>query len=74
MMAEIDETKCPLCGEDNNCMNLKIRCDLKSDCWCASEDMSFPSELIEKVPEDAKLKACICQSCVKAFNTIDKQY
>lgn len=51
---------CPLCGKDNNCRQSK-------ECWCHSA--TIPKELLDKVPEDKKGKACICKSCVDKYNS-----
>lgn len=59
-MEKIDDKICPLCGKPNNC-----RVD-SGDCWCM--EVSVPKELLEKVPEDKKNKACICKSCIDKYN------
>ena len=33
-------------------------------CWCMTA--TFSSELLDRVPEEAKNKACICEKCVVA--------
>lgn len=53
---------CPICGEDNDCGLLK---DPTQACWCTQK--TFPNELLQKVPENMKNKACICQRCVEKF-------
>lgn len=63
MTTKIDETKCPLCGQDNNCLNVKCGGDPENNCWCNDKGISFPPELTDQVPEPAKHKACICQAC-----------
>lgn len=53
------EKLCPLCGSVNNC-------GVKSgDCWCFHTKV--PIKLREKVPNDLKGKACICQKCVNDY-------
>lgn len=63
--APIDETRCPLCGEDNDCLNIKRDGDMKKNCWCNDGRITFPAELIAKVPTQLKHKACICRSCAE---------
>ncbi len=52
--------ECPFCGKDNGCMAHE-----KSACWC--ESFPIPTELREYIPEDKKMKACVCKTCVIAF-------
>jgi hypothetical protein len=57
--------KCPLCGEGNDCQ----RCEgvaYKGPCWCFKVEV--PQELIGRLPEDLRGKACICRECVMDFH------
>lgn len=81
MSTTIDETRCPLCGENNACLNVSLNACLKASlnvslkvkqsggsenkCWCSDDSISFPAELIAQVPGHLKRKACICQSCAE---------
>ncbi len=56
---------CPLCGQSNACLSVAAT-DTKQACWCANPKLKFPKTLLEKVPEEARGKACICQACVEA--------
>ncbi|WP_332873982.1 cysteine-rich CWC family protein [Amphritea pacifica] len=58
----IDPHLCPLCHQDNRCGNLSS-CGSDASCWCRSPDISFPQTLLDRVPEEAKGRACICRSC-----------
>ena len=73
MHDQIDETCCPLCGEDNACLNAclseKLGGDTKNKCWCNTNRLSFPDELIAQVPNHLKHKTCICQTCVEKYLT-----
>jgi len=51
---------CPVCGRPNDC-GLAAG---KSDCWCASINIS-PAAL-DRVPDEAKGKICICARCAGA--------
>lgn len=53
------EKTCPLCGNPNNCMHGS------SDCWC--NHVKIPRELIERIPEEKRRKACICKNCVDNY-------
>ena len=33
-------------------------------CWCTQ--VKFSAELLQRVPQEARHKACICQACVQA--------
>lgn len=55
---EIDQTKCPICGNDNNCKHNK-------ECWC--HNVTIPNGLLDMIPEDKKGKACICKSCIDKY-------
>lgn len=52
------ESKCPLCGKNNEC-------NVAGNCWCSKE--SFPEDIISQVPDHQKRKACICIDCLKEY-------
>jgi hypothetical protein len=56
----LNDKICPLCGQPNYCKAHD------GDCWCTK--VKVPKELIEKVPEDKKGKACICKTCIDKYN------
>jgi hypothetical protein len=58
---------CPLCGNNNACMNTSV-VNPKQACWCANPALKFPKALLDKLPEEARGKACICQACVEAYH------
>jgi hypothetical protein len=43
----------------------------KSECWCASVKIS--PEALEKVPEGAKGKVCVCRKCGEDCGTVPRQ-
>jgi prepilin-type processing-associated H-X9-DG protein len=55
---------CPLCGDANECQ-LASPAAHKGPCWCAREEI--PGELLKRVPENFKNRACICRNCVEKF-------
>jgi prepilin-type N-terminal cleavage/methylation domain-containing protein/prepilin-type processing-associated H-X9-DG protein len=55
---------CPLCGGANECQ-LCSPAAYKGPCWCAQTQI--PEALLAQVPPELKNKACICRSCVSAF-------
>lgn len=63
----ISPNLCPLCHQDNRCGNLSV-CDSSTSCWCRSPEIKFSEKLLNKIPNDAKKKACICKACTLAHN------
>jgi len=57
----VDPTVCPICGKSNQCE--RVKCESVENCWCSQ--IKFSQKLIDKVPEKAKRKACICRECVE---------
>jgi hypothetical protein len=57
---------CPLCGGDNRCAMELARAtgEAQAPCWCVNE--TFPPELMATLPDEARGKACICISCLRA--------
>jgi len=51
---------CPLCGGPNACAPAKSAI-LDTPCWC--RNVTFSVELLSKVPDQFKNKACICATC-----------
>jgi len=56
-----NETVCPVCLADNQCM-----AHSKTPCWC--NNVKIPQELLDLVPQEQRGKSCICLSCINAFN------
>jgi len=63
--ADSDPARCPLCGKANDCRLCTVG-DYKVPCWC--EAAQIPTELVARVPANARNRACICRSCVVAFH------
>jgi hypothetical protein len=62
----IDPSKCPICGDTNQCAQeiAKATGTPPERCWCITA--TFSSEVLDRVPKEAKNKACICSKCVSA--------
>ncbi len=59
----IDPTRCPLCGQPNQCA-AEIRRETNQPqppCWC--RQASFTEALLARVPQAARHQACICARC-----------
>ena len=54
-----DTTKCPLCGQDNQCAVAAGR-DPET-CWCMST--TIDPEQLAAIPSEAQGKVCICSAC-----------
>jgi prepilin-type processing-associated H-X9-DG protein/prepilin-type N-terminal cleavage/methylation domain-containing protein len=56
--------QCPLCGGANECQ-LCSPAAYKGSCWCAHAEIS--AELLARVPENSRNRACVCKNCVEIF-------
>ncbi|MBN1610925.1 MAG: cysteine-rich CWC family protein [Polyangiaceae bacterium] len=55
--APVDPTRCPLCGEDNDCGMVKG----ESTCWCTA--VTVPREVSDRISPEAQGVACVCRTC-----------
>ena len=62
---QFNPAQCPLCGGNNECL-LCTAVAYKGQCWCAH--MEIPGELLARVPENLRNRACICRTCVEKFH------
>lgn len=62
----VDPLVCPLCGKANACVNLADK-DVSRSCWCNDPAITFPAELLSRIPPDMRRKACVCKACVLEF-------
>lgn len=62
----IDQHRCPLCGSDNQCANVRQQKTgvQQEPCWCSHA--RFDATLLARVPENARNKACVCVRCAGA--------
>lgn len=63
MQTSVDASACPLCGQANRCaMEAQRETGVpQPPCWCTQVD--FSAELLARIPDSARRKACICQAC-----------
>jgi len=61
--ADVDASRCPLCGEANGCAIERERetGQAQGPCWCMQAGVS--AEALALVPPDARGLACICGRC-----------
>jgi hypothetical protein len=57
MTGGVDTTRCPLCGESNQCGMAAGA----TECWCFGAKIS--ADVLERVPDAARGVACVCASC-----------
>jgi prepilin-type N-terminal cleavage/methylation domain-containing protein/prepilin-type processing-associated H-X9-DG protein len=62
----INPSLCPLCGGANGCQLCAPAAGNGQPCWCLAVEM--PAELLARVPENARNRACICRGCVEKFH------
>ena len=63
--AAFDAGLCPLCGRPNACQMCSTAA-AKGPCWCY--EVELPAELLARVPEAFRNRACICRDCVTDFH------
>ncbi|MFM2081966.1 MAG: hypothetical protein RL380_657, partial [Verrucomicrobiota bacterium] len=56
---------CPLCGQPNACGQC-APATRSLPCWC--ERVVIPGELLARVPDELRGRACICKNCVEKFH------
>ena len=56
-----DASRCPLCGEGNECALVEGRDG--ATCWCVAD--VFPTSLLEQVSNVARGQVCICEACAR---------
>ena len=63
MSTPVNATLCPVCGKSNQCaMELaEATGQAQAPCWCT--EATFSAELLSRIPEDLRGKACICPTC-----------
>jgi len=54
-----DTSKCPLCGQENECAMAKG--DSPESCWCMTASMD--PKALASIPAEVQGKVCICQRC-----------
>jgi hypothetical protein len=53
----VDPTLCPICGQPNGCGAARG----EATCWC--ETAVIPAEVLERIPVEARGRACVCREC-----------
>ncbi|HEY4665618.1 MAG TPA: cysteine-rich CWC family protein [Comamonas sp.] len=68
MSSILDSSRCPLCGQANQCA---VAAGLPPEsCWCMQA--SIAPEALERVPAKQRGKACVCPACGQAAVTNDQ--
>lgn len=66
-MTEINDTKCPICGENNSCQYSMKNNTAQKSCWCENSNYIFSDDIFTHISDKLKDKTCVCESCVKAL-------
>ena len=66
---EVDAGACPLCRQPNRCSMEAARLSGRAPepCWCTEID--FSTDLLARVPPEARRLACICEACARRCGT-----
>lgn len=67
MIDSINEGKCPICGNNNECQNIVESTINQKPCWCENTEYAFPVDLFTRIDTKFKDKACICKACAQAY-------
>jgi hypothetical protein len=65
-MQPLPNHACPLCGGTNSCAAAASG-SFESNCWC--RDVAIPPDLLDRIPEAQRGKACVCAACIDAAAT-----
>jgi hypothetical protein len=67
-ISAVDATRCPMCGQANQCAIEEKRVSgvPQPPCWCTQ--VNFDNQLLSAIANEARGKACICQVCAKSKN------
>ncbi len=59
----IDPTRCPLCGQSNQCaMEVEKATGQKQPpCWCTQA--TFSADLLARIPDELRNQSCVCAAC-----------
>ena len=74
MTVAIDQSKCPLCENLNQCaMEIERETGVNpGPCWCVG--VNFSADLLAKLPPEAQGTSCICEACArKPTQALDAQ-
>lgn len=60
---KLNPAQCPLCGHANQCAMELARAtgEPPAPCWCT--EVKFNPELLDRIPDEAQRRACVCQAC-----------
>ena len=62
-----DQTRCPICGEANECAVAGGR--PPESCWCMTATMDTAA--LQSIPAEAQGKVCICAGCASGTTSSD---
>ncbi|PKM00107.1 MAG: DNA or RNA helicase of superfamily II [Gammaproteobacteria bacterium HGW-Gammaproteobacteria-9] len=59
MSEPVDSSRCPLCGQPNQCGECNP--SAAQPCWCFSANIA--DDALERIPAALRNRACICPRC-----------
>lgn len=65
--ASLRALRCPLCGGPNGCEPARTG-SFDSPCWCT--EVRIAPEVLERIPEDARDRACLCRRCATGGESV----
>ena len=60
-----DPSRCPLCGQPNQCAMEAERASGAKQPPCCCTQVKFDAALLSRLPEQARATACICAACAQ---------
>ncbi|MBF6624743.1 MAG: cysteine-rich CWC family protein [Pseudomonas stutzeri] len=63
-----DPSRCPLCGQSNQCGQCEPQAD-EQPCWCFSATIDLHAR--QQIPSEARNKACLCARCARGEHSPD---
>ena len=61
MSEPVDSSRCPLCGQPNQCAECDP--DAQQLCWCMSATIA--QDALERIPAALRNRACLCPRCAR---------
>lgn len=61
MREPINPSRCPLCGQPNQCAECEPGAE--QPCWCVS--LTIPASTLDRIPDALRNRACLCPLCAR---------
>ena len=70
MTRSVDTSRCPLCGQSNQCSEANAATS-GQDCWCFSTPVA--AEALARLSEEQIDKSCLCPNCVRGVEAAENR-